>query len=220
MLTFRKSVLVGVAALFGLAACGSDPSQFPGTDGNRTKEGAVAGAVLGGVLGAITGSGSRGDDVVKGAVVGGIAGGIAGNILDRQAQELRNDFGNGQIGVINTGNELIVRMPNDILFDVDSAALKGNLRSDLFVLADSLNKYPNSVVTVTGHTDSTGSAGYNQALSERRANAVTNVLLDGGVSFSRLRAVGAGENQPIATNQTVEGRQLNRRVDITIRPTN
>ena len=140
--------------------------------------------------------------------------------MDRQAAELRNDFGNGDIEVINTGNELIVRMPNAILFDTDSAALKGNLRSDLFVLADSLNKYPQSIVTVTGHTDNTGSAAYNQDLSERRANAVTNVLLDGGVAFSRVRSIGAGEGQPIASNQTAAGRQQNRRVDISIRPTN
>ena len=219
MAVIRKTALVGVAALFTLTACG-DPSQYPGTDGNRTKEGAVTGAVLGGLIGAMTGSGSRGDDIVTGAVVGGIAGGIAGNIMDQQAAELRNDFGNGQIEVINTGNELIVRMPNDILFDTDSAALKPQLRSDLLVLADSLNKYPQSVVTVTGHTDSRGSAAYNQDLSERRANAVANVLFNGGVSYSRVNTVGAGENRPIATNQTAAGQQLNRRVEITITPTN
>lgn len=218
MLTIRKSALFGAAALLGLSACG-DPSQYPGTDGNRTREGAVAGAVAGGLLGALTGSGGRADDIVTGAVVGGVVGGIAGNVMDQQAAELRNEFGNDQIGVINTGSELIVRMPNDLLFAVDSAALSGTLRSDLFVLAESLNKYPNSIVTVTGHTDSTGSAAYNQDLSERRANAVSNVLLDGGVAFSRIRTVGAGENQPIATNQTEAGRQANRRVDITITPT-
>lgn len=219
MLTFKKSALFGVAALVGLSACG-DPSQYPGTDGNRTRDGAIAGAVAGGLLGAITGSGGRGDDIVTGAVVGGVVGGIAGNIMDQQAQELRNDFGNGEIDVINNGDELIVRMPNDLLFAVDSAALNGTLRSDLNVLANSLNKYPNSIVTVTGHTDSTGGASYNQNLSERRANSVSNVLLDGGVAFSRIRTVGAGENQPIATNQTEAGRQANRRVDITITATN
>ena len=219
MLTIKKSALFGVAALFTLGACG-DPSQFPGTEGNRTKEGAVAGAVLGGVLGGITGSGSRGDDIITGAVVGGIAGGIAGNIMDQQAAELRNDFGNGQIEVINNGDELIVRMPNALLFDTESAALRPQLQSDLGVLADSLNKYPQSIVTVTGHTDSTGSAAFNQNLSERRAGSVVNVLSNGGVSFSRLRAVGAGENQPIATNQTEAGRAANRRVDITITATN
>ncbi len=219
MAIIRKSALFGVAALFTLGACG-DPSGFPGTEGNRTQEGAVAGAVLGGILGGITGRGSRGDDIVTGAVVGGIAGGIAGNIMDKQAAELRDDFGNGQIEVINTGDELIVRMPNALLFDTDSAALKPQLRSDLIVLADSLNKYPQSIVTVTGHTDRRGPASYNQNLSERRANSVANVLFNGGVSFNRVRTVGAGENQPIATNQTEAGMAQNRRVEITITPTN
>ncbi len=87
------------------------------------------------------------------------------------------------------------------------------------MLADSLNKYPQSIVTVTGHTDNTGSAGYNQDLSERRASSVASVLRTGGVSSSRIRIRGAGENQPIATNQTAAGRAQNRRVDITITPT-
>ncbi|MEM6385923.1 MAG: OmpA family protein [Pseudomonadota bacterium] len=215
----KTSIVLGVAGILTLSACATDPSQFPGTEGQRTQQGAVAGAALGGVLGAITGDGSRGDDIVRGAVIGGVAGAVAGNIMDRQAAELRNDFGNGDIEVINTGNELIVRMPEAILFATDSAALNPNLRSDLFVLADSLNKYPQSIVTVTGHTDNTGSAGYNQDLSERRASSVASVLQSGGVSPTRLRIVGAGENRPIATNQTAQGRAQNRRVDITITPT-
>lgn len=215
----KTSIALGVAGIMTLTACATDPSQYPGTEGNRTQEGAVAGAALGGIIGAITGDGNRGDDIVRGAVIGGVAGAVTGNIMDRQAAELRNDFGNGQIEVINTGNELIVRMPEAILFATDSSALNTNLRSDLFVLADSLNKYPQSIVTVTGHTDNTGSAGYNQDLSERRASSVAAVLRSGGVSSSRLRVVGAGENRPIATNQTASGRAQNRRVDITITPT-
>ncbi len=216
----KNSIVLGAAGALFLTACSTDPSQFPGTDGNRTQEGAIAGAAIGGLIGAATGDGNRGDDIVRGAIIGGIAGGVAGNIMDRQAAELRNDFGNGEIEVINTGDALIVRMPNAILFDTDSAALNPQLRSDLFVLAESLNKYPQSIVTVTGHTDSTASAAYNQDLSERRAQSVASVLRTGGVSGSRIRTVGAGESQPIATNQTAAGRAENRRVDITITPTN
>lgn len=219
MLTIKNSVVLGAVSLFTLSAC-TDPSQYPGTEGQRTREGAIAGAAIGGVLGAITGDGNRTDDVVRGAVIGGVAGGIAGNIMDRQAAELRNDFDNSNIQVINTGGELIVRMPEAILFATDSASLNVNLQSDLFVLAENLNKYPNSIVTVTGHTDNTGPAAYNQDLSERRAQAVASVLRSGGVSGSRLRIIGAGENQPIATNATASGRAQNRRVDITITPTN
>lgn len=214
-----KPIVLGVAGLMIMTACATDPSQYPGTEGNRTQEGAIAGAAIGGLIGAVTGEGNRGDDIVRGAIIGGVAGGVAGNIMDRQAAELRNDFGNGEIEVINTGSELIVRMPEAILFATDSAALNPQLRSDLFVLAESLNKYPQSVVTVTGHTDNTGSAGYNQDLSQRRAASVASVLRTGGVSGSRIRTVGAGENQPIATNQTAAGRAQNRRVDITITPT-
>ena len=215
----KTSIVLGVAGLLTLTACATDPSQYPGTEGNRTQEGAIAGAALGGVIGAITGDGSRGDDIVRGAVIGGVAGALTGYIMDRQAAELRNQFGNGEIEVINTGNELIVRMPEAILFATDSASLNPNLRSDLFVLAESLNKYPESIVTVTGHTDNTGSAGYNQDLSQRRAASVASVLRTGGVSSSRIRTVGAGEGRPIATNQTSAGRAQNRRVDITITPT-
>ncbi len=218
MLLTKKPLALGVVGLFVLTACG-DASQYPGTEGNRAKEGAIAGAALGGILGAITGSGDRKDDILTGAIVGGIAGGVGGSILDAQAAELEDDFSNSNIDVINTGNELIVRMPEAILFATDSASLNPQLRSDLFVLSNSLNKYPQSVVTVTGHTDNTGTASYNQDLSERRAWAVSDVLRSGGVSGSRIRTVGAGEGQPIATNQTAAGRSMNRRVDITITPT-
>ncbi len=215
----KTSIVLGVAGIMTLTACATDPSQYPGTEGNRTQEGAIAGAALGGLIGAVTGDGSRGDDIVRGAVIGGVAGAVTGNIMDRQAAELRNDFDDSRIQVIRSGDNLIVRMPEAILFATDSAALNPRLRSDLFVLADSLNKYPQSIVTVTGHTDNTGSAGYNQDLSERRASSVASVLRTGGVSSSRIRIRGAGENQPIATNQTAAGRAQNRRVDITITPT-
>ena len=215
----KTSIVLGVAGIMTLSACATDPSQYPGTEGNRTQEGAIAGAALGGLIGAVTGDGNRGDDIVRGAVIGGVAGAVTGNIMDRQAAELRNNFDDSRIQVIRSGANLIVRMPEAILFATDSAALNPQLRSDLFVLADSLNKYPQSVVTVTGHTDNTGSAGYNQDLSERRASSVASVLRTGGVSSSRIRVVGAGENSPIATNQTAQGRAQNRRVDITISPT-
>ena len=216
----RTPVILGAVSLLALTAC-TDPSQYPGTEGDRTRQGAITGAAVGAVLGATRESGSdRLRNAAVGAAIGAAAGGIIGNILDQQAAELRNDFGNNEIDVINTGSELIVRMPEAILFEVDSATLNPQLRSDLFVLSESLNKYPNSVVTVTGHTDNTGTAGYNQNLSERRAQSVASVLRSGGVSGGRIDVVGAGESQPIATNQTAAGRALNRRVDITITPTN
>ena len=220
MFTMKKTALLGAASLLVLTAC-TDPRYQTGGERQRTGQGAAAGAAIGAVLGATRDSGSdRLKNAAIGAAIGGAIGGAIGYNLDQQAAELNNDFNNGQIDVINTGNELIVRMPEGILFATDSAALNTNLRSDLFVLAESLNKYPNSTITVTGHTDNTGSAGYNRDLSQRRAQSVASVLRTGGVAAGRMRVVGAGESQPIASNQTSAGRQQNRRVDITITPTN
>ncbi|MDJ1017960.1 MAG: OmpA family protein [Paracoccaceae bacterium] len=218
MQSMKKPMILGAASLFALAAC-TDPSQYPGTDGDRTRQGAIAGALAGAVLGGTREGGSdRFRNAAVGAAIGAGVGAVIGNAMDQQAEELRNSFDNDQIAVINTGDELIVRMPEAILFATDSAQLNGQLRSDLFILADSLNRYPDTTVRVTGHTDNTGTAGYNQDLSERRAEAVASVLRSGGVDAWRIIAVGAGESQPIATNQTAAGRAQNRRVDITITP--
>jgi outer membrane protein OmpA-like peptidoglycan-associated protein len=122
------------------------------------------------------------------------------------------------VQIVNTGRELIVTMPQDILFDVDSTFVQPSLRSDLRALATNLQQYPNSSVAVIGHTDNTGTAAYNQDLSSRRANAVANILIDAGVSAGRVRAIGRGEDEPIASNLSAAGRQQNRRVEIVIRP--
>ena len=205
-----------VLALFALGAC-TDPAYGPGGERQRTAQGAAIGAGVGAAIGGTIKSGDdRVENALIGAAIGGLVGGAIGNSLDKQAQELNQSLSN-DIGVIRQGDALIVRMPQDILFPVDSAVVNPGLRADLFTLADSLNRYPDTTVAVVGHTDNTGSAAYNQDLSERRADAVRAVLINAGVSPARIRAIGAGENQPIATNQTADGRALNRRVDITIR---
>lgn len=215
----NKPLILATASVVALAAC--SPTYQAGGERQRTGQGVAAGAAIGAILGGTRESGGdRLRNAAIGAAIGAAAGGLIGSTLDAQAAELERDFDNGQIDVINTGSELIVRMPEAILFATDSAALNGALRSDLFVLAESLNRYPQSIVTVTGHTDNTGTATYNQGLSERRAFAVADTLRAGGVSGTRIRSVGAGESQPIATNQTAAGRAQNRRVDITITPTN
>jgi outer membrane protein OmpA-like peptidoglycan-associated protein len=210
----KKRLMAASVGLFALAACSdqqlanSNPSA-----GSGAAAGALAGAALGNLIGKDT------ESTLVGAAIGAGAGALIGQDLARQKAELESGFQNGQIDVINTGDELIVRMPQDILFAVDSSTVNAGLQSDLRVLADNLNKYPSSIVTVVGHTDSSGDASYNQQLSERRAASVVGILRNGGVASSRLRAVGAGEDRPIATNQTPEGRAQNRRVDITIQPT-
>lgn len=211
-------LLVSASALF-LAAC-TAPDQQTTTPNQRTKEGALIGGLLGATAGLLS-SGDSGERT-RGALIGGVVGaGIGaaiGNNLDKQAAELQRDFSNGRIQIINNGDYLVVRMPDDILFAIDSAAVRPGLRADLQVLAGSLQRYPGSTVQVVGHTDNTGTSAYNQDLSERRAVAVSSVLIGAGVEAGRIRSFGLGEDQPIATNLTPEGRAQNRRVDITIRP--
>ncbi|ALG91088.1 MAG: hypothetical protein CL814_14360 [Confluentimicrobium sp.] len=210
--------IVAMGAL-ALSAC-TDPSVQTSDPDKRTKEGVALGAALGAAVGAMTGDNSaeRNKGAVIGGIVGASVGGVIGNRLDKQAAELRQDFDNNQITVVNTGSELIVTMPQDILFAFDSDTVSSSLQSDLHVLAASLNDYPNTTVDIIGHTDNVGSASYNQALSARRASSVASVLRSSGVASSRIRSYGRGEDEPVASNLTPEGRAQNRRVNIIIRP--
>ena len=215
----KITLLFATAAVMTLTAC-TDPSTPTNSPRQRTGEGALIGGILGAVAGVALGDDAearrRGGAI--GAVVGAGVGAAIGYNLDQQAAELQRDFSNGRIQIINNGDHLVVRMPQDLLFAVDSANVNPTLQSDLRVLAGSLQKYPGSTVQVVGHTDNTGAAAYNQDLSERRAGAVSSVLIGAGVQGNRIRSFGQGENAPIASNLTVEGRAQNRRVDITIRP--
>lgn len=209
------TALGGLVGLMVLSAC--EPGPFDPNDPNRNRrQGAIGGAVAGGLAGAALGDGKRRDEILAGAIIGGVAGGVVGDRLDKQAAELDASLGS-RVSIIRQGDQLIVRMPQDVLFAVDSAAVQPGIRSDLFTLADSIQRYPRTTVVIVGHTDNTGSAAYNQSLSERRASAVAGVLVQAGVGPGRVRSFGAGEDQPIASNLTPEGRAQNRRVDITIR---
>lgn len=208
-----RPLLAATAALALLVGC-TDPATG---DLNRAQTGAVTGALAGAVLGRNVGGGDRTRNMIIGTGVGAIAGGLIGQNLDRQAAELRRDLG-GNVGVVNTGQEIVVTMPQDILFAVDSAAVRPDLRRDLQTVASSLLSYPDTLIIVTGHTDNTGSAAYNQSLSERRAGAVSAELVANGVPSRRVVSRGAGLTQPIASNATPAGRAQNRRVEIVIRP--
>lgn len=207
---------LGAIALIGLTAC-TDPGYVGGSaddrdDYRKTKNGALIGALAGAGLSAITAN-----DPVTGAVVGAAGGAIIGNILDKQEAELRNQL-DDEVRIENTGDRLILTLPQDILFDVDSSNVSASLQDDLAKVATSLNKYPDTTVQILGHTDNTGSASHNQGLSERRANAVADVLLNNGVAIGRIDAIGRGEDQPIASNLDDAGRRQNRRVEIVILP--
>lgn len=213
-MTIRKSAVAALCgvSILSLSAC----ADMNADDGYRnTRNNAALGGLLGAATGAIIGGDAKGAAI--GGVVGGIAGAAYGGYLDQQERELRGSLG-GDVQITNTGDRLIVTMPQDILFAVDSDYVGTGLKSDLRVLARSLNDYPNTTVDVIGHTDNTGDAAYNQDLSNRRARAVADVLYDAGVATSRIRAYGRGEDEPVASNLTPEGRAQNRRVEIIIRP--
>ena len=206
---------LGLAALTLVAAC---ETTNPNNNQNRD-QGALIGAGVGALTGILTGDSV--DDRRRGAVIGaalGAAGGAAiGNQLDRQEEELRRSLG-GNVGIVNNGNNLTVTLPQDILFATNSTAVSGGAQNDLRTLANSMNQYPNTTVNVIGHTDNVGEAAFNFDLSQRRAQSVTSVLINAGVSPARIRSIGRGEDAPVATNLTAEGRQQNRRVEIIITP--
>lgn len=215
---FKTPVLLGICGALALSACTPDPNAYTDRPNARATNGALIGALSGAVLGAAAADDNKTQGALIGAGIGALAGAAIGNELDKQAAELRGSL-NSRIGVTNNGDFLVVNMPQDLLFAVDSATLSSGLTRDLQAVAGSLIRYPNSRIEAVGHTDNTGTAAYNQDLSQRRASAVADVLRQNGVPSGRLSAFGRGEDAPIATNLTPEGQAQNRRVEIIIRPT-
>lgn len=218
-MTFSKLTLTtAITGILALSAC--ETLEDPNNPNRNTQTGALVGAGVGAVIGAARAGDTveeRNRSIVVGALLGAGLGAGAGVLLDRQEAELRQQLGSNAT-ITNTGEQLIVTLPQDILFATDSAALSGALQSDLTALAASINAYPDTTINVIGHADNTGSAAYNQDLSARRAQAVSSSLIGAGVAPSRIRSIGRGEDAPIASNLTPEGRALNRRVEITITP--
>lgn len=206
-----KPILAAGAALVLLAGC-TDPMTG---DLDRTRTGLGTGALAGALIGSQV-AGDRATGAIVGAGIGALAGGAIGQRLDRQASELRQQLGD-DVTIRRTDNDIVLTMPQDILFAFDSADLRPDLTRDLQTIGASLQRYPDTRVIVIGHTDSTGDAGYNQRLSERRAQSVASVLRRSGVSSGRIITQGAGETQPVASNATAQGRAQNRRVEIVIR---
>jgi len=172
--------------------------------------GATTGAVVGGVIGNQTGSTARG--AIIGAVVGGAAGAIIGHQMDKQAEELKQNIPGATVERVGEGIQ--VTFASGLLFAYDSDALGADARANLYELALSLDEYDNSNVLIVGHTDAKGSEAYNQALSERRAQAAARYLAEQGVE--RIDTRGRGEFEPVASNETEQGRQQNRRVEVAI----
>ena len=214
MFRATKPLIFLTATAVTLAAC----TAPDGTARPKTTNGALIGGLLGGLLAADRGGDAKGDNIVLGAIAGATIGGLIGQQLDAQEKALRDSIGNGQVGIVNTGKELIVTLPDAITFETGSAAVRESPQADLRALAGNLNQFPDTTVDIFGHTDNVGAAGFNQQLSAERAISVQNVLANAGVSAERMRAIGRGEDEPKTTNLTEEGRAQNRRVEIVIRP--
>jgi len=180
---------------------------------NKTK-GAIIGATAGAATGAVVGKDNKAVAIILGAAIGGVAGGLIGDYMDKQAAQIQEDLKDAKVERVGEG--ILITFDSGILFDVDSYALKPATRDNLDELAPTLNKYDDTEVKVLGHTDSTGPEEYNKVLSQNRAGAAEDFLVSRKVADSRLEMKGYGESDPVATNETEEGRQLNRRVEIVI----
>ena len=204
-----------------LASCASQPN--PDEDRNNTARGAVIGAIAGAVLGGqMDDDGNRDKGILAGAAAGAIAGAAIGQQMDQKEEEFRAaleaEQRRSEIEIERVTDELLrLTFDSGVTFDYDSALIKPNFTPSLSKVSDVIAKY-GSEAEIVGHTDSTGSEAYNQQLSERRAMAVKVYLLEQGVGVDQLTSYGKGETQPVDTNETEAGRQLNRRVEILVRP--
>jgi outer membrane protein OmpA-like peptidoglycan-associated protein len=187
-----------------------------GCGASNTVKGGVIGGVGGGVVGGVIGN-QFGDTVlgaIIGATVGGAAGILIGNYMDKQAEEMQNDIDGAKIERIGEG--IKITFDSGILFATNSSTLEPQAKTNIKKLAIILNKYPDTNIFVTGHTDFDGKEEYNQILSEKRAKSVSDYTMIQGISSSRLSIFGFGETEPVASNETEEGKHLNRRVEIAI----
>lgn len=203
-LTIRLTGAVMVAALVA-GACATRAQT-------GAVVGAAGGAVAGGAIGAAAGSTAKG--AIIGAAVGGAAGAIIGDQMDRRAKELKDSIPGADVERVGEG--ILVTFESGILFGFDSTRIQPEGRGNLETLAHNLYKYPDTDVMIVGHTDSVGTASYNQDLSLRRARAAGSYLVQNGVKAERIRTAGRGESEPVSTDATESGRQENRRVEVAI----
>ena len=218
----KKKIILSslVASAIFLQACTTvDPYTREEKTANATK-GAAIGAAVGAILGIATSKDkkNRKERALKGAGIGAIAGGGVGYYMDVQEAKLRQQLENTGVSVTRDGENIILNMPSNITFEVDKSDVKPSFAEVLGSVALVLKEYKSTMIEVAGHTDSTGSNSYNQMLSQQRAQAVSNVLMNNGVQPVRIDTVGYGETRPIASNNTAEGRQQNRRVELTLLP--
>ena len=213
-----RFLVAGVAAfaLLSTSACVTDPNTGQ-KKVSRTAIGGAGGALAGYLLGSLIGGGTA---RILGAGIGGVAGAAVGYQMDRQIKELKEQTAGSGVDVtpVGDGKAILVNLPDGVTFGVNSTEISPAFQATLDKIADNLLQYPNSLIDVMGHTDSTGSDQYNMDLSQRRADAVANYLVMRGVPRTRIATVGYGERYPVADNATAEGRSRNRRVELKITP--
>ncbi len=217
MSKIAKTAVIAASLSFVVSGCVTNPE----TGNQRIARPAItgaAGAGIGAALGALIGGKSNRTEVLVGTGIGAIAGAGVGVYLDAQEKKLRERTAGTGIEVERQGDSLKLNMPSQVTFGVDSAIINEQFRPALNEVAQVLTEYESSFVDVYGHTDSTGSDAYNMTLSQRRADSVATYLASNGVQRARIAQQGFGETQPIASNDTAEGRAQNRRVEIRIVP--
>ena len=216
----KKSLfaIAGIAAI--LSGCETLDPYTGESETSKATKGALIGAAAGAVAGLMSGDDAveRRQHALIGAGVGALAGGAVGHYMDQQEAELRAELEGTGVSVTRDGDNITLNMPGNVTFDKDSAALRPQFFSVLNSVGKVLTEFDQTVVEVAGHTDSTGSDSHNMNLSQRRANTVGEYLYTQGIMDQRIITIGLGEHHPIADNATSEGRQLNRRVEITLVP--
>ena len=213
-----RTAAIAAGMCIALAGCESMQKYNPFTgekEVSNTTVGAVGGAAGGAVIGGIAG-GRKG--AVIGAGVGALAGGAVGYYMDQQEAKLREQLRGTGVSVTRAGDTIILNMPGNITFASNSADVSAQFYDVLNSVGLVLKEYDQTYVDVIGHTDSRGKEDYNQALSERRASSVARYLESQQVIPQRILIRGMGENEPVASNETAEGRALNRRVEIKLTP--
>ncbi len=210
------TVALAAAITVALAGCQTTDPYTGEQKVSNTAKGAGIGAVGGAIAGAII-SGKR-KSVLLGAGIGALAGGLVGNYMDREEAKLRAQLENTGVSVTRIGDTIILNMPGNVTFATDSSDISADFYAVLDSVALVINEFEKTYVDVVGHTDSTGSADYNQRLSVARASSVARYLESQQVLPERILTTGMGQNAPIASNETPEGRSLNRRVEIKLTP--
>ncbi|MGH0028276.1 MAG: OmpA family protein [Myxococcota bacterium] len=208
-----------LAALALLAAPGCTTDPYTGEKQvSKTAIGGVLGAAAGAGIGALANKRNRAKGALIGAGIGGLAGGAVGAYMDVQEAKLRDQLAGTGVSVTRVGDDIVLNMPGNLTFDTDSAAIKPNFYGVLNSVSLVLEEYEKTIIEVTGHTDSTGSAEYNQTLSEKRAGSVGSYLQGQGIMAQRVLTQGFGKTMPIADNNTAAGREQNRRVELRLVP--